>query len=525
MNLLEDPWLPIRRQSGVREKILPWQITDQIDDDPVVALDVPRPDFNGSLIQFLIGLIQTAWMPEDDVAWGRAYETAPSPATLRDACLRYRDAFQLDGDGPRFLQDLELTGAEVKGIGALLIDEPGANALRKNGDLFVKRGQYPSLGITATIAALITLQTNAPQGGRGQLTSLRGGGPLTTLVIPDPLHDPLPVNLWRLVWSNVLPAEVARNLTGNLRLQEAADIFPWLAPTRTSESPGGVDTTPEDAHPLQMYWGMPRRIRLELDDLPSGECPLTFERGPLVSGYQTRPSGVNYTGAWAHPLSPHGRSEDGQPLPLHPQPGGIGYRHWLGLVLGDEQGVAPARVVLQADASLARQRRRTRLWAFGYDMDKKKARCWYESVMPIYHLAEDQRERFMTEAGNLLFAAAQVAGNLRSALKKAWFSPGATVRGELGFVTEAFWHDTEEEFFALMDALHQHVTGAAPAPDRREWLRVLNNCAMRLFDSWAASGALEDEDPRRIAIARNELGRFNHSRKIKARLGIEANAA
>jgi CRISPR system Cascade subunit CasA len=524
MNLIEGPaWLPVRRNSGIREQILPWQLTDRIDDDPIVALDLPRPDFNGSLIQFLIGLFQTAWAPEDDVAWGRAYEVPPTPDVLRDACMRYRDAFNLDGEGPRFLQDLKLQGEEPKDIASLLIDEPGGQTLRDNRDLFIKRESYPALGLSAAIAALVTLQTNAPSGGKGHRTSMRGGGPLNTLVVPDPLNDPLPANLWRLVWLNVLSTERLDGLTGNRCLADIAAVFPWMAPTRTSENPGGIETTPVDAHPLQMYWGMPRRIRLNLDQLPDGDCPMTLIRGPLVRAYQTRSYGVNYTGAWEHPLSPHTRDDSGQPLPLHPQPGGIGYRHWLGLVLGNEQGVSPARVVAETDASTARRRRRVRLWAFGYDMDNMKARGWYESVMPLFHLESDQRELFVGEVGRLLFAASEIARNLRGALKRAWFSQGATVRGDLGFIVDAFWQDTETDFYRMLDAIHGYVTAGGDDPDRRNWLRVLNGRAVALFDTWAGNGAVEDENPKRIAIARKELEQFNHSKKIMNRLGLETN--
>ena len=38
MNLLEESWIPVRRASGRSERIAPHEITDQIEDDPVVAL-------------------------------------------------------------------------------------------------------------------------------------------------------------------------------------------------------------------------------------------------------------------------------------------------------------------------------------------------------------------------------------------------------------------------------------------------------------------------------------------------------
>ena len=69
-------------------------------------------------------------------------------------------------------------------VGALLIDTPGANALRKNTDLFVKRGRIEVLSRAAAAIGLFTLSAYAPAGGAGIRTSLRGGGPLTTLLLP-----------------------------------------------------------------------------------------------------------------------------------------------------------------------------------------------------------------------------------------------------------------------------------------------------------------------------------------------------
>jgi CRISPR system Cascade subunit CasA len=55
MNLISDAWIPIRRKGGEEERIAPWEVTTRYSDDPIVALAAPRPDFNGALIQFLIG--------------------------------------------------------------------------------------------------------------------------------------------------------------------------------------------------------------------------------------------------------------------------------------------------------------------------------------------------------------------------------------------------------------------------------------------------------------------------------------
>jgi CRISPR system Cascade subunit CasA len=156
-------------------------------------------------------------------------------------------AFSLDGEGPRFMQDAEDLPGTPESPETLLIEAPGESTLRNNTALLLKPGRVARLARPAAAMALFTLQTYAPSGGRGNLTSVRGGGPLTTLVLPG-----VTVPLWHMLWANVPQGKPA----GANEL-----VFPWLAPTRTADR--FPSTTPVDVHPLQAFWGMPRRIRLE----------------------------------------------------------------------------------------------------------------------------------------------------------------------------------------------------------------------------------------------------------------------
>ena len=133
MNLIEDKWIPARRQSGKIEMIAPWGITDAFDRDPFTQIAAPRPDFNGALIQFLIGLLQTCFAPINTPEWRQRLLTPPSRSDLSVAFLTLAPWFVLDGEGPRFMQDLtlsqEVAGLEekaredrVKPIGDLLIE-------------------------------------------------------------------------------------------------------------------------------------------------------------------------------------------------------------------------------------------------------------------------------------------------------------------------------------------------------------------------------------------------------------------
>ena len=68
-NLIDEPWLPVRRRSGTVVNIQPWRVTEGIDEDAFIGFAWPRPDFNGAAHELLIGLLSSAAAPEDDDEW------------------------------------------------------------------------------------------------------------------------------------------------------------------------------------------------------------------------------------------------------------------------------------------------------------------------------------------------------------------------------------------------------------------------------------------------------------------------
>ncbi len=509
LNLINDPWMPVRRKSGACERVAPWAITDGHNNDPIIALDTTRADFKGALAQFLVGLLQTAAAPDRSkgIDWNCWLEEPPSPDELKTLFMPHADAFELGGDGPRFLQDFDSLSDEAKPIAALFIEIPGANALRNNTDHFIKRGGINGICPACAATALFTLQTNAPSGGVGHRTSLRGGGPLTTLVVLDPKGEQLAATLWRDIWLNILPQKQIDQLTGNSSLTAPAALFPWRAPTRTSEK-SGVETLPVDAHPLQMYWGMPRRIRLVLDGMQDGECDICATQDvPLVTRYITKNYGVNYGGSWEHPLSPHYIDEkSGIPMPTHAQPGGFSYRQWSSWVTPGN-GRKPAQVVAYFNKERKLREAQLRIWAFGYDMDNMKARAWYETTVPLYLLPEGEgRERFIKQVDNLIEAATQAAYYVQGAVKEAWFKRPGDARGDTTFLRQEFFDRTEAEFYGLLRESHEAALHDGEDPHLRErWLRRLRREAERLFVERAESGALNEGELARIARAHTGL--------------------
>ncbi|MFM9709845.1 type I-E CRISPR-associated protein Cse1/CasA, partial [Streptomyces galilaeus] len=79
-------------------------------------------------------------------------------------------------------------------------------------------------------------------------TGLRGGGPLTTLVLPHYANAPL----WQKLWLNVLSREKFSYDEPDLH---STAVFPWLGPTKESKQKG-TEVFAKDVHPLHMYWAM-----------------------------------------------------------------------------------------------------------------------------------------------------------------------------------------------------------------------------------------------------------------------------
>lgn len=518
-NLLTEPWIPFRRQSGAVEWGPPPAITSQMDVDPVVAVATPRPDFDGALQEFLIGLLSVALEVDDEREWYERWHEPPSESDLAAGFATLQPAFDLDGDGPRFMQDWsadDFANVEVGPADHLLIDAPGDQTTRLNKDLFVKRGRVERLSRSSAAMALITLQTYAPGGGKGFRTSIRGGGPLTTLAEPRVAIDAKlradDQPLWMKLWANIETLEqLGARVPLSRRQYTAADTFPWLAATRTSEKRGtsqGLETTPDDVHPFQAYFGMPRRVRLEFGD--DGRCALTGRPDArTVTGFRERNYGVNYS-HWHHPLSPYYKSK-GELLPIHGQPGGIGWRDWLTLTFSAprEADRQPALVVGRfARRALAIGANQFRLHAFGYDMDKAKARGWTEASLPAIAPADEaQNRRIRSLAESLTGAADIVAAALGYAVKDALFASSADRRIDSADPRPELWRATESAFYDAIQSVGAPGAGAADSDTARLGFRdVLEREARGIFERRCSASGAAPQAIRRIVSAQHSLG-------------------
>jgi len=511
-HLLREQWIPVSLADGRRVFVRPCEISESYDGQNILRISTGRPDCDISLTEFLIGLLAVTIGPEDGDAWQALYSAPPSREELEAAFNQLAPALSLDGVGPRFFQDLQPLSGDATPVRALFIDAPGDNAIRNNADHFVKRGRTTALSRAGAAIALLTLQTSAPSGGAGHRTSLRGGGPLTTLVLPGTPDNSDPT-LWQRLWANV-PAGLRANT------EEHARVFPWLVETRVSDD--GVITTPEDVHGAQAFFGMPRRIRLNFETNTKRQpCDLLgIVDDVIVSSYVTRPWGANYT-SWSrgHPLSPYykQREADTEYLPLHLKSARVGYRQYLGLVVAGSKGLRlPALCVSdfpkRAQYIKGAERRallNSRLLAAGYAMDNMKPLDFGEALLPLIVTGDTSCDEQVREFAKRFIATAELAASqLVGATKRALYG----VRGDanrdstvLDSVRTRFWSDTEESFYQVLrgaaqclvenkDELADRLTTIRQDHGDR-WRIILRKHCLAVFDDTVP---IEDAESDRI---------------------------
>jgi CRISPR system Cascade subunit CasA len=333
---------------------------------------------------------------------------------------------------------------------------------------------------------------------------MRGGGPLTTLV--DPRIDPASEPLWKLLWFNAETREQWRNRVDIDSPEGDSLRYAWLAPTQTSEK-GQLPVTPQDADPLQAYFGMPRRLRLVFGDQPA-RCALTglVDDRPVI-GVRSRNYGVNYAG-WVHPLSPYYPLPSGERSAVHPQPSGFQWRDWVDFTLQRADAKRqPAAVVVAAQKRLrAIGVDESRLLVFGYDCDNAKARGW-QQVSPPFFRGDATERQWLATLAEELGAAVDAAGfALANAIVTALYGERKDAPRVGDPYRQRLWAITEPLFFAaLSDARKAGLRIETVSEARRSFYAPMCKAVRELFEEAAPVSSMNVMGVRRIAQASHYL--------------------
>lgn len=508
-NLLHDPWIPVRRRSSQTDWIAPHQIAER--EDPPVEISSLRPDFDGALWQFLIGLLQTILVPEDEDTWREWYEKPPAPEQLREAFSPHVEAFWLDGPGPRYMQEMGLKQTKKDDI--IPIREILATSLAS--ELFSKPEAISRIGQRAVAMALTTVQMYAWGAGRGHRTCLRGAGALTSLV-----HC-RGESLFRNLWLNVLSREDWSLVPGDHK-KPVASAFPWMDPPRKVEK--GELRTPRDRNPAEHFWAMPHRYWIQFSS--TGHCDLVgVQESSTSTEVLRRPDGLNYEGAWMHPLSPHRRDhKDGTLSPARVSDQRIPYKEWPGMILGQREGDTPTTIPA-ATVQIYRLHGRGQvvkkasggpvgLRLLGYQMPPGQAKVfgWLEQETPLFSENEDEARALAPLVACLVEAAEAVRLSLFRCCKEALKRRAEDIDFKASIlqgVSRSFWSSSEPAFLDHSERL-RHALKATTAVEidkvKLSWLQALRPVAMKIFAEVSQEAAqFGATDIARVARAHNKL--------------------
>lgn len=434
LNLISDPWIPVRLSDGTTDTIAPHDLAR----DDVVFPDWPRPDLNLACLELMIGLVYLADPP---TSRRDRNERQLTPDQLRTKMQHLIPAFNLMGDGPLFMQEYGgFDGGSMNDPAMLFIDNAGASTIKKNADLMVHDGRYGPLSLPMAAMALYTMQSFAPAGGAGNRTSMRGGGPLVTLVYPQTgrLRD--------LIWVNTPIGEP---------LQDLAKL-PWMHPfSQTDKDAEYHDPRDSEFPNPEVFFGMPRRITLMFND------------GQLTAVNQT-PWGYNYVG-WQHPLSPYYMLKD-ELLPKHPTPGPFTYARWQGIVVPKDDGQ-----LAQCVRDLGRKAGDSMLIG-GWAMSNMTPTDFLWAEAPLLDLEEPAQKQVI----RLIKAGVDVAAVLGISVARALNEEKTT--GVANSVRDDFYFRTEQSLIIAIDDLRKGVEFDAIAAN---WLKHLSQVSVKLFDAIA----------------------------------------
>ena len=195
MNLLKDPWIPVRTDGGTGTF---HQLTYQqlLCEAGSWQVSLPRDDMELACVQLLVCMTQVIFLPEADKALRGRIAMPLSPNDFARGVKPYKDWFDLDHPTQPFMQSRGVEG-KLTTVQKLLPGLPEQTSTAPSAHCFFNEiTEVRQIGGTVAAIALFNVASNSPSFGGGFKGSLRGGAPITTLVYGKDLHD--------TIWRNVL---------------------------------------------------------------------------------------------------------------------------------------------------------------------------------------------------------------------------------------------------------------------------------------------------------------------------------
>lgn len=283
MNLLDDPWIPVRADHGAGAFRLLTYRDLLCEPGQNWQISLPRDDLELACLQLLVCMTQVMFLPDDDTALRQRLAAPLTPAEFDAGITPCRDWFDLDHLTLPFMQTRGVKAAEPTPIQKLLIGLPEGN----NHAFFNEVGEARHLSGPVAAIALFNQASNCPSFGGGFKGGLRGGAPITTLVFDR--------DLYRMVWRNVLTRP---------RVEERQIAAPGLV----QDQPTWVSPVAEKStiHWNQiglmrgLFW-QPAHVELVRSDGARACDILGGEATAGYSGFLKEKFNFTVEGVWPHP--------------------------------------------------------------------------------------------------------------------------------------------------------------------------------------------------------------------------------
>lgn len=282
MNLLKDPWIPVRADGGTGAfRLLTYQ--QLLCESENWQVSLPRDDLELACVQLLVCMTQVMFLPEDDKTLRARIAKPLSPEDFAAGVQPCREWFDLDHPTQPFMQSRGVKAAEDTPIQKLLIGLPEGN----NHAFFNEAGEVRHLGGTLAAIALFNQASNCPSFGGGFKGSLRGGAPITTLVYGEDLRE----TVWRNVLTRPRIAERQIAISG-FEQDQPTWVKPILEKSTIHWNKIGLARG--------LFW-QPARVELVKSEVLTSCDVLGGDAVPGYTGFRKEKFNFTVEGVWPHP--------------------------------------------------------------------------------------------------------------------------------------------------------------------------------------------------------------------------------
>lgn len=540
MNFLMDKWIPVIRKDATKEVIAFWEITSNFASNPIVEVEIPRPDLKSAFYQFVIGILQVTIEPESEDYWEDLWNNPISTEELKSKFQEYADCFEIDSGEHPFMQDKSLIVDEkiIIPIERLLSTSPGQNAIDLNTDLFYKANLIISMDVYWASLALFSYQMYAPTITGGYFASIRGEAPLTTLISLKNAKTICP--FWYQVWINVISAEYTSIFPGDKSTNKKEDIFHWMSLGKYSG-----DIYSNQVNPKSVYFSTPRRVCLSPIKNEKGVCSVSgVKSNKLVSTFARTKDTRIYKESWIHPFSPRKKDREGNYSHYKMKPSFLSYRYWLRFSYGSESCIiAQALKCFHEERQGILEDMSATIWVSGFEMKKAKAKSWCETNLPIFCVSKENQIYLHYWWSIMVEAAVDCSQTLLLYLHIATFSSekrkdkkamnekklNALSKGinkkfvdnkletSLANVVRLFFEKTDPFFYTSVKALIDEESVSDDKPEVvKKWVNHLVEMSKLIFDELTGSCIKKAINIRNILECRDALVRkLNYLESMK----------